>query len=230
VDVMDSDASSGGQITANDQTSVDSGNNLNWNFTVPSTPTPTPTSTQTSAPTSEPTRTEVPPESVSTATKTATRTATVVASATPESSTTIGGLDLPLIGSSVVVNVEDPVIQGKTEPFAIVYIKINGDSSLSEVVVADENGNWSYTPTGIKKGDYSLQIQIKDAQGNTIEEKSYELKVQGTSESNSLRNSKTIYIIISVIVLIFLVLFLIFIISRKKEKKQKKRIKLILRG
>lgn len=58
VSVSDSDAScSGSPITATN--SIDGGNNLNWNFLVP-TPTSTPTNTPTSAPTSTATNTNTP--------------------------------------------------------------------------------------------------------------------------------------------------------------------------
>lgn len=232
VDVMDSNATSGSEITANDGTSINSGNNTNWNFTVPSTPTPVPTATPTTVTASTSTRepSVASDESTETpaASKTKTKTSTgpiptSTATVSSANSATIGGNDFPSTGDEVVVSIENPVIQGKTEPNAIIYIKINGDSSISEVVKADAEGNWTYSPKNLKKGEYNLQIEVKNSSGETIDEKVYSLKVLGTSAGNQQLNKKTAIWLISAGFGLLLILVIIIIKRRKERKKAVKR-------
>ncbi|MFJ3264447.1 Ig-like domain-containing protein, partial [Pseudomonas sp. NPDC086581] len=65
-------------------------------------------------------------------------------------------------------NVETPTIEGKTEPGATVEVTFpNGEVATS---TADEDGNWSVTPTQpLENGENEISVIVTDPAGNTSE-------------------------------------------------------------
>ncbi|WP_210499602.1 Ig-like domain-containing protein [Vibrio crassostreae] len=64
-----------------------------------------------------------------------------------------------------VTNVSKPTFEGKTEAGCTVTLTVDGKSYD---VVADANGNWSFTmPTDLSDGTYKVDVIVVDAAGNT---------------------------------------------------------------
>ncbi|OAT30392.1 large repetitive protein [Buttiauxella brennerae ATCC 51605] len=87
--------------------------------------------------------------------------------------------DVPLyvgnLTSGQTTNDERPELQGKAEAGATVKIYDNG--ALLDSVVADSNGNWSYTSTPLAQGLHNLTVTATDADGNTSPASSFTLTV-----------------------------------------------------
>ncbi|NDJ58739.1 hypothetical protein GWD52_17440 [Enterobacteriaceae bacterium 4M9] len=77
----------------------------------------------------------------------------------------------PITGALQKGDVTDdntPTISGSSDAGALIRIYDNG--ALIGSTIADENGNWSYTPgTALKDGDHSLSVTATDSVGQTSE-------------------------------------------------------------
>ncbi|WP_413499167.1 BapA/Bap/LapF family large adhesin [Buttiauxella gaviniae] len=87
--------------------------------------------------------------------------------------------DVPLyvgnLTNGQTTNDERPEFKGKAEAGATVKIYDNG--ALLDSVVADSNGNWSYTSTPLAQGLHNLTVTATDADGNTSPASSFTLTV-----------------------------------------------------
>jgi hypothetical protein len=82
-----------------------------------------------------------------------------------------------------------PTFNGKTEPGAEVVIYDNGD--VIGRVEADENGNWTFTPSiPLTEGDHSLNYEVVDQAGNVSEKSdSLDFKVDTTPPDKAIIDS-----------------------------------------
>lgn len=91
--------------------------------------------------------------------------------------------DVPLyvgnLTNGQTTNDERPELQGKAEAGATVKIYDNG--ALLDSVVADSNGNWSYTSTPLAQGLHNLTVTATDADGNTSPASAFTLTVDSVA-------------------------------------------------
>lgn len=87
--------------------------------------------------------------------------------------------DVPLyvgnLTNGQTTNDERPELKGKAEAGATVKVYDNG--ALLDSVVADSNGNWSYTSTPLAQGLHNLTVTATDADGNTSPASAFTLTV-----------------------------------------------------
>jgi VCBS repeat-containing protein len=87
--------------------------------------------------------------------------------------------DVPLyvgnLTNGQTTNDERPELKGKAEAGATVKIYDNG--ALLDSVVANSNGNWSYTSTPLAQGLHNLTVTATDADGNTSPASAFTLTV-----------------------------------------------------
>ncbi|MEI9855708.1 Ig-like domain-containing protein [Enterobacter mori] len=57
-----------------------------------------------------------------------------------------------------------PTISGKAEPGSVVHVYVNGQENGT--VVADANGNWTYTTGSLADGEYTFTARAEDSAGN----------------------------------------------------------------
>ena len=91
---------------------------------------------------------------------------------------TITGPVTAITGSS------SPFVTGHADPYAVVEIRIDGVSVAT--VVADQNGDWSYTATGLAAGDHQVVLTSWDLAGNSAATTVLTLTVDQTPPNSTL--------------------------------------------
>ncbi|STV92136.1 SD repeat-containing cell surface protein [Klebsiella michiganensis] len=90
-----------------------------------------------------------------------------------------------VLHSGDVTDDTTPEIKGTAEAGATITI-YDGDTKLGSVV-ADENGNWSFTLPELSEGSHSLSATVTDKAGNVSERSpAFELTIDTTAPAASI--------------------------------------------
>lgn len=133
-------------------------------------PTSTPTPTTTSATTSTPTPTQ---PAGAAATPTPTNRPNATPTPTPTSSGGTGGSTVTTLTvsrprSGEVVTTSKPTFKGTAPAQSTITITIESTNPITENVIADANGNWSYTPSApLADGTHTLTVNMRTPSGST---------------------------------------------------------------
>lgn len=96
--------------------------------------------------------------------------------------TSIGVEDTSTDLDSFTYSEENPTIVGTASPEAEVDITID---DLTTTVVADEDGDWSYTPTSLTAGEYDVEIS------SNLETLTFTLTISSSSTEDSTSSAST---------------------------------------